>query len=60
MRLEINDATTVMGRPDDMKLKSSMTLFLYVAGENSLFENVLNKFFGGKKDIRTKKILHIE
>ena len=60
MQLETNNATTVMGRPDDMKLKSSMTLFLYVAGENSVFENVLNKFFRGKKDVRTMKILHVE
>ena len=57
MQLETNNATTLMGRPDDMKLKSSMTLFAYVADENSVFLRVLEKFFCGKHDGRTKRIL---
>ena len=35
----------VMGFPDDLKLKSSMTLFEYVSNPNSIFRRVLNEYF---------------
>ena len=60
MQLETNNATEVFGKPDDMKLRSSMTLFAYAAGADSVFVQVLDKFFGGKYDIRTKQMLNIE
>ena len=61
LALDSNDATAVMGYPDDLKLKSSMTLFLLVAKdggeryakEAEVFKGVLEKFFGGKMDERT-------
>ncbi len=52
-----NDAKQVMGRPDDMKLKSSMTLFAEIAPEYPVFRMVLDKFFEGEKDQRTLQIL---
>ena len=55
--LETNDATEVFGKPDDMKLMSSMTLFSLVTDANPVFQNVLDKFFNGKRDFRTLKIL---
>jgi len=54
-----NNATTVMGSPDDMKLRSSMTLFSQVEGADAVFEQVLDKYFDGKKDARTLALLGI-
>ena len=55
--LESDDASKVMGYPDDMKLKSSMTLFYLVSG-NDIFKKVLDKFFDGKIDTKTEKLLY--
>jgi len=52
-----NDAHTIFGSPDDMKLKSSMTLFSLVKDSNPVFELVLKKFFNGEKDMRTEEII---
>ena len=49
LKLESRDAKEVFGRPDDVKLKSSMTLFYLVDG-NPTFKAVLDKFFGGEQD----------
>ncbi len=46
--LDSDDPTDVMGYPDDLKLKSSMTLFLLVS-DNPVFQKVLDKFYGGEK-----------
>lgn len=50
------DAGAVMGYPDDLKLKSCMTLFFLVSGE-PVFQRVLDKFFGGETDPKTVAIL---
>ena len=52
-----NDASYVMGYPDDLKLCSSMTLFIEADPEEKLFQQVLDKFFNGRKDSRTLDIL---
>jgi len=57
LEVESNDATAVMGWPDDLKLKSSMTLFAVAKPECEVFQRVLNKFFRGERDQRTIKIL---
>ncbi|MBQ1196917.1 MAG: DUF1810 domain-containing protein [Clostridia bacterium] len=56
--LEQNDPYAVMGSPDDIKLRSSMTLFAHVAEDNAVFLAVLDKFFGGKQDGYTLRILN--
>lgn len=56
LKLDINNASEVFGYPDDMKLKSSMTLFHCVSG-NKLFQRVLEKFFAGVLDEKTVVIL---
>lgn len=43
-------AHQIFGSPDDMKLKSSMTLFAAVPGADPIFEEVLKQFFGGQRD----------
>ena len=57
LQLESNDAGDVMGYPDDLKLRSSMTLFREVAPEIDVFQKVLDKFFEGKPDQRTIELL---
>lgn len=59
LNLETNNAQQIFGNIDSKKLKSSMTLF-GEAGEDSIFQKVLDKFFDGKKDMRTIKILEME
>lgn len=46
-------ALQVMGSPDDVKLRSSMTLFAAVAGSDPVFQQVLDAFFDGEPDPRT-------
>ena len=52
-----DDAYEIFGGIDKKKLKSSMTLFAYAAGEGSVFHRVLDKFFHGKMDSRTEELL---
>lgn len=60
LNLDNDNATQIMGRPDDMKLRSSMTLFACADPENAVFEKVLEKFYNGHKDGRTLKMLSKE
>lgn len=50
------NATVIFGDLDALKLRSSMTLF-DVARPNGIFNNVLDKFFEGKRDERTLELL---
>ncbi|MCW3080189.1 DUF1810 domain-containing protein [Segetibacter sp.] len=56
LKLESNDAHSIFGSPDDLKLKSSMTLFASLE-TNHVFEQVLDKFFDGTKDDKTLDII---
>lgn len=57
--LEINGKTAnqILGSPDDLKLRSSMTLFNLVPNTDPVFQAVLDKYFNGKPDQRTIDIL---
>ncbi len=57
LSLDEDDPTLVMGYPDDMKLRSCMTLFAAVAPAADVFEKVLDRFYSGKKDERTIELL---
>lgn len=57
LTLESNDAEEVMGWPDNLKLRSSMTLFHEADPEEEVFQQVLDKFYGGVSDQRTLQIL---
>lgn len=56
--LPSNDAHVVFGSPDDLKLRSCMTLFDFVS-PNDVFSAVLDKYFAGHKDNKTLKLLDI-
>lgn len=60
LSLDTDDATEVMGQPDDRKLKSSMTLFDAATESLDVFQMVLDKYYHGKKDCRTIKMLGIK
>jgi len=53
LALPANNATEVMGSPDDIKLRSCMTLFAHVPGADPVFEAVLKKYFNSEKDKAT-------
>ncbi len=57
LSLETNDADYVMGYPDDLKLRSCMTLFMAADPDCGTFQAVLDKFFSGKPDEKTLRIL---
>jgi len=50
-------ATAVFGSPDDMKLRSCATLFAHVSPPGSVFERLLEQYFGGKRDDKTLRLL---
>ena len=54
--LKSDNAHSIFGSPDDVKLRSSMTLFSLVPGADPIFQKVLDKFFDGKKDEKTLAI----
>ena len=49
----------ILGYPDDLKFKSSMTLFSKITSENKIFENALQKYFNGELDSRTVDLLEL-
>src|SRR4051794_25842805 len=57
LAVEGRSASEIFGSPDDLKLKSCMTLFESVARQDSLFGQVLDKYYQGKRDARTHEIL---
>ncbi len=50
-------ASDIFEYPDNMKLQSSMTLFALAAGQASVFERVLDKYYQGKREARTLEIM---
>ena len=56
IKIPHNDIKEVMWYPDDLKLRSCMTLF-YVCTGNKIFQNVIDKFYQGERDLKTILIL---
>jgi len=52
-------AYNIFGTPDDIKLRSSMTLFSKAERADDVFQKVLEKYFDGEPDIKTLKLLHL-
>jgi uncharacterized protein (DUF1810 family) len=57
--LNCDDATAIFGSPDNLKLKSCMTLF-YIVSKEAIFQQVLDKFYDGQYDQRTIELLEME
>ena len=58
--LSLKDASInkVMGSPDDLKLLSSMTLFEFISGENSIFTKIIEVYFENNRDENSLRIIH--
>jgi uncharacterized protein (DUF1810 family) len=50
-------AYEILGSPDDLKFRSCMTLFARAGAKNSVFEDNLTRYFGGKSDPLTIELL---
>lgn len=55
--VEGKTASQIFGSPDDIKLKSCMTLFSSLENTNPVFEAILAKYFGGTKDAKTLQLI---
>ena len=60
LQIETDNAREVFWFPDDLKLRSCMTLFAAAPPEHEVFRRVLDKFFGGEADDMTLDILGID
>ena len=57
LSLKNKSANQILGSPDDLKLRSSMTLFSLVENADAVFQAVLDKYFNGEPDQTTLEIL---
>jgi uncharacterized protein (DUF1810 family) len=57
LKTEGKTAAEIFGYPDDLKLRSSMTLFASTSGADSAFSRVLDRYFQGEPDQRTLELL---
>jgi uncharacterized protein (DUF1810 family) len=58
VQIQDRSAQEIFGSPDDMKLRSSATLFASVSPGGSVFHRVIDKYFDGKPDVRTSELLN--
>ena len=47
----------ILGFPDDLKFRSSMTLFANLAQQDHIFKHALEKYFDGEPDALTIQLL---
>ena len=57
LAVQNRSAREILGRPDDLKLHSSATLFARVAPTGSVFHRILDRFFAGVPDGRMEELL---
>jgi uncharacterized protein (DUF1810 family) len=55
--VERRSALEIFGSPDDMKLRSCATLFASVAPAGAVFEQLLDRYFGGERDDKTVRLM---
>ena len=57
LAVEGRSATAIFGSPDDLKLRSAMTLFGRAAAEEAVFAAVLETYYDGQEDPATLALL---
>jgi uncharacterized protein (DUF1810 family) len=60
LRVEGRSAVEIFGSPDEMKLRSCATLFACVAPAGSVFDRLIDKYFQGRRDGKTLRLLGME
>lgn len=56
-QIDGSSADDIFGWPDNLKVRSSMTLFAHATDENADFRAVLDKFYAGEEDPATVELL---
>jgi uncharacterized protein (DUF1810 family) len=59
VRIEGRSAADIFGSPDDLKLRSCATLFESVLPQGSVFDQLIEKYYRGKRDSKTQQLLGI-
>jgi uncharacterized protein (DUF1810 family) len=57
LTLEGRSAAQILASPDDLKLRSSMTLFEMAAPPGAVYGRVIEKYFGGRRDDVTRRLM---
>ena len=57
LAVEGRSAREIFGSPDDLKLRSSATLFAQVSPAGSVFHRLLDRYFGGVADETTLRLV---
>ncbi|QQT46086.1 Uncharacterized conserved protein [Sphingobacterium multivorum] len=60
LQLNVHSAEEIFGYPDNLKLKSCMTLFAKTDNAHTVFAEVLEKYFKGIPDERTLQMIKSE
>ena len=60
LHIEGRSAREIFGSPDDLKLRSSVTLFAQVSEPDSVFDRLLEKYYQGERDDKTLRLLDVE
>jgi len=58
--MEGRSAREIFGSPDDLKLRSCATLFACASPPGSVFDQLLEKYYGGARDAKTLQLLGID
>ena len=58
LQIEDKTATEIFGSPDDLKLRSCMTLFANTGRSNPVFNTVLEKYFNAIPDKKTLELIN--
>ncbi len=57
LQLGPRSARNMFGYPDNLKFRSSLTLFRRIAEDNEIFTDALRKYFAGEEDLLTLEIM---
>jgi uncharacterized protein (DUF1810 family) len=57
--VEGRTAREIFGSPDDLKLRSCATLFASVSPAGSVFDRLLERYFQGRRDDRTLRLMGV-
>lgn len=57
LKIKAKSAEEIFGYPDDLKLRSCMTLFASISEAGSVFSRVLDQYYGGQADPQTLALL---
>tara|TARA_B100000902_G_C26561694_1_gene552201 strand:- start:45 stop:464 length:420 start_codon:yes stop_codon:yes gene_type:complete len=59
LKSDYHNIIDILGRPDDLKFKSCLTLFMNVAPRKLIFKTLLDKYFNGQECSQTRIFLNL-